>query len=79
MSDRERNVGASPKWMPVKEERAIAAAPSSGHAAKTFAWERVRDVGNFQVPLVLFGIGGVAWWYFMPQWLASAYAAVASL
>jgi hypothetical protein len=75
----ERNVGASPQWTQLKEKRPIPAASRNCCAAKTFAWERVRDIENFQVPLVLLGIGGVAWWYFMPQWVASTYDAVARL
>ena len=80
VSELERKIEALPLQVPVRAEQALAAASGSlGMAKGIVAWDRARDFGNFQLPLLLFGVGGVLWWYFVPQWLIAAYHAAVKL
>ena len=67
-----------PIRVPVEAEEAfVGASGNPGKGTGVVAWRRARDFGNFQLPLLLFGIGGILWWYFAPQWLTAAYHAAA--
>ena len=79
-SELERSVEALSIRVPVEAEQAFAGASGNRQQVKgVVAWERARDFGNFQLPLLLFGVCGILWWYFAPQWLTAAYHAVAKL
>ena len=80
-SELEHRIEALPPLVaPAGAEQAFAGASGGPAITKRgVAWERARDFGNFQLPLLLLGVGGVLWWYFVTQWIAAAYHAVARL
>jgi hypothetical protein len=80
VSELERQIEGLPPPVPVGAEQAFAGASVNPSIVKgSVAWERAQDFGNFQLPLLLFGVGGVLWWYFVPQWIVAAYHAAAKL